>query len=773
MKRTDTLGRGLLLATATAATGWLALWSWHGMVAEPDAYLGPAVTGAALVALTGAGARWLRWSWPAVIGAQVTVAALWLQSRASPSPGPAAWIPDTGSIGLAAEHIATGAADLNRYAAPVAAEHQYATEYLLATGLLAMLAMDLLAWGWRRPGLAGMPLVVVLAVPISVLDRGLNWVVLAAVGAGFALILALAERERSTSWAAGSETALPPGAASPPLASAAKITAPAIAIALIVPLFIPLGAGILDGRGNGGGSGADGPVRLINPLVDLHRDLVQGGGVPLVEATTADPDPTYLRLTVLDVFDGTRWRPSDRELLGRNRADGELPAPPGLDSTVPTESATWRLRLAETFQTAWLPTPYPLASVETEDGDWRFNEDTRDFHLVGSENGAGTRYRLTTLRPDITPADLRNAPPAPTAVAGEMTRLPADIPAVLGQTARRVTATAPTLYGKAALLQDWFRSSGGFVYSLRVDPGSASDALERFITTDKVGYCEQFAAAMALMARSLGIPSRVVVGLLRPEKRDGENLLYTSDGLHAWPELYFSGAGWVRFEPTPSSRSGRAPAWTRLPRENVEASPAPTAAPTPTTAPSAAPEPGAPASASTSAGGSPRLVWLGAAIAILGALALSLTPLTIRRRQRQRRLRPPEPGDAAAGAGGLWGELRATADDARIDLTAGGSLRRMAAELADAAELDPDQLAEAQGLVDFIERARFGPPEMVGDAVWSQMAGRTAAWAGQLVATRPRWSRIRAWVIPRSVWRQGPGANALADEPLPQLSHHG
>ena len=58
---------------------------------------------------------------------------------------------------------------------------------------------------------------------------------------------------------------------------------------------------------------------------------------------------------------------------------------------------------------------------------------------------------------------------------------------------------------------------------------------------------------MAVMARSLEIPARVAVGFLAPEQLQDGSFQYTSDDLHAWPEIYFGGSGWVRFEPTPSS----------------------------------------------------------------------------------------------------------------------------------------------------------------------------------------------------------------------------
>ena len=144
-----------------------------------------------------------------------------------------------------------------------------------------------------------------------------------------------------------------------------------------------------------------------------------------------------------------------------------------------------------------------------------------------------------------------------------MTALPDNLPAVVEQRAKEVTRGATSNFEKAVALQDWFRHDGGFRYSLSQRDGSGMDLLADFITNDRVGYCEQFAAAMAAMGRTLGIPSRVVVGFLHGTEQQDGRILYTSDDRHAWPEMYFSGVGWVRFEPTPSQRAGATPAWTR------------------------------------------------------------------------------------------------------------------------------------------------------------------------------------------------------------------
>jgi hypothetical protein len=99
-------------------------------------------------------------------------------------------------------------------------------------------------------------------------------------------------------------------------------------------------------------------------------------------------------------------------------------------------------------------------------------------------------------------------------------------------------------------LQDWFRDPNEFSYSLEVQAGHGSSAIEIFFN-ERVGYCEQFSATFATMARTLGIPSRVAVGFTPGVLNDEGWYSVIGKNAHAWPELWFDGIGWVPFEPTP------------------------------------------------------------------------------------------------------------------------------------------------------------------------------------------------------------------------------
>jgi hypothetical protein len=114
-------------------------------------------------------------------------------------------------------------------------------------------------------------------------------------------------------------------------------------------------------------------------------------------------------------------------------------------------------------------------------------------------------------------------------------------------------------------IQAWFTAPGRFTYSLKVPSTQSPAALINFLTKSKTGYCQQFAFAMAVLARLVGIPSRVVVGYTQGTFIGNDNWQVKTTDAHAWPELFFPGAGWLRFEPTPPNAAGQPGQATAIP----------------------------------------------------------------------------------------------------------------------------------------------------------------------------------------------------------------
>ncbi len=739
-----------LVSSATAlAAAWVALWSWAGLVEHPERFLGPALTGGVLVAVVGAVGRWLRLGWYAVLPLQLLTGFLYCLHHVAGFDG-RGWLPTRAGLSLLVDQVRAGAEAVNLYAAPVSDRHPETAAYLLVVGLVVILSVDLLACGLRRPAWAGLPLLVTLTVPVSVLTAGLHWAVFVATGLLFALMLADDQIERVRRWVPGPAEAEPVGVDATMRGSAVRVGLSAAVVALLVPMLLPLGEGLISPPGQGNGSGAAGSttVRLISPLIDVRRDLVRKAHVPMVFATT-DADPTYLRLSVLDRFTGQAWVPSRRNLPASNTADGRLPPAPGLSVTTPGKESEWRLELGRTFVTSWLPTPYPTREIEVDRGDWRYDVRTLDIaDADGDFDSGGLSYTLRAFTPSLSAAALDRAFPAPDDVSEPMTALPSDLPEVIRTTAADVTSGATTTYAKAVALQDWFREDGGFTYSLEPDADSGMTAIAHFITNERFGYCEQFATAMATMARTLGIPARVAVGFLSPTRLDDGNLLYTSDDLHAWPELYFSGSGWVRFEPTPSARVAQTPTWTRERLDETEQFGTPSASPTTDQQRPEEAQERTPAQQAEEEQADRALLPRLLPVALGGAalLVLLALPRLIRSRRRRRALDPE--GDSADA---LWAELCDTATDLGLPPPPGRSVRATGRFLARTGRPGPDDAAALRSLVEYVERARYARESHPDPASHAAMADVVTRWSVLLTDQAGRAARLRATWAPASV----------------------
>jgi hypothetical protein len=334
--------------------------------------------------------------------------------------------------------------------------------------------------------------------------------------------------------------------------------------------------------------------------------------------------------------------------------------------------------------------------------------------------------------------------------------------------ARHIAGGRASAYGRAVALQQWFRQPGNFTYSLAAQRSTGAAALITFLTRTRRGYCQQFAFGMAVLARLLGIPSRVVVGYTQGTPQGKGNWLVRSSDAHAWPEMYFPGAGWLRFEPTPSSSGGQAtasvPAYSTPPPGSTVPAAGPTLPPTAT-----------PNQASTShpSGAGARLRHLGlgsrpgapspgtrspapltVVLIILAVLAVAaVIPWGARSVIRWRRWRTAAGDTGRAHA--AWQELRDDLADHRMPAPASESPRALAARLDRALHLSPADRAALSRIALAEERARYArSPAESGQLRADSNAVRRAL--GRRAGTTGRWA---ARVLPAS--RLGPARAAL------------
>jgi hypothetical protein len=163
------------------------------------------------------------------------------------------------------------------------------------------------------------------------------------------------------------------------------------------------------------------------------------------------------------------------------------------------------------------------------------------------------QYRMTATVSLATPAELAEAGENyETWVKDYYLQLPPDLPARVRQLAEKVTEGAKTPYEKALAIKDYLRN---FKYSLTVKPPpSGTDGVDWFLFHERQGFCTNYASAMTVMLRSVGVPARLAIGYLPGEldKTSGTFIIRAKD-YHTWPEVYFPKYGWIAFEATPSA----------------------------------------------------------------------------------------------------------------------------------------------------------------------------------------------------------------------------
>jgi transglutaminase-like putative cysteine protease len=325
-------------------------------------------------------------------------------------------------------------------------------------------------------------------------------------------------------------------------AGGAAVGAVAIAVSLAVGPSVP-GAGgspLLDYKGFAGNNDSS-LLSAPPPILHIQDKLTQRRVQELFTVRSARA--AYWRVIALDWF-------TDDNAWGVNKATehsaSTLSAP---DDLPPSKKLQQQFDIKE-IDPHWLPAAYRPVEINLTAA--RVVPDSLTL-LVDSPQPIGkVVYDVQSQIPTPSQAVLSRAPLDPEGMPDDIA-LPAKFPQEVVELAQTITRGATGPYGRAIKLQDFFRKSGKFTYTLDTNLDDSTNAIVQFLK-ERRGFCEQFAATFAAMARAVDVPTRVAVGY-QPGTLGADGLFHvTNRNAHAWPEVYINGAGWIPFEPTPAFR---------------------------------------------------------------------------------------------------------------------------------------------------------------------------------------------------------------------------
>ncbi|MET0296303.1 MAG: DUF3488 and transglutaminase-like domain-containing protein [Microbacterium sp.] len=729
-KRGDLLVTSALLGALVAAL----------LPVLPMVQAGPWVLGAVALAvlLLGAGYAARRRGLPAV-AVTLVEAVLWIVFMTVVFLRESAllWVvPTLDTIPLVPRVIQAAFDEITVGAAPLEATPALGFLIVGSFGLLAII-VDHVVLTARMPLLASIGIIAVSLIPAIAVPSGTDVMAFVLLAAAVLFLLRAETRSREPADARAAERS-------------AGVPATAVGIAAIAVIVTLVAAPVLpDPQVRAGGGGVGGPG--IDASLQLGDDLRRPDEIEVMRVRSTASDIPYLRATTLTRFDGDVWLP-DRVRTVPLESEAGLGALGIADDIRMTDTRT-TVEIVN-LASVWAPIPFPAVEVTGLEGEWAGVPYNR---TVVSQDGStqGQSYEVVASVPRPTLEQIRGSEANSENVFDEAKAIPEDLPVVVGELAAEVTASTSNDYDALVALQRWFRS-GEFSYSLSAPvedgfDGTGVEAVASFLE-ERSGYCIHFASAFALMARTLDMPSRIVVGYLpgvATQDRIEEQTVYSvpSSLLHAWPEVYFEGIGWIGFEPTnglgtptafvPEASAPRDPTDPREPSARPSTSAAPTA--------TADPDELRDADGDTPSGSvTSRVNPLPGVSAVLGILLLLSIPGIVREVRRRQLLAAARSGDSAAA----WLTVQDAAIDVGVAVPPSESPRAFAARIVAEHGAPPDA---TETLVKAIERASYAPARVAGYWHGDEVTDAAVAVRAALLAAVTPARRVLAVVAPRSL----------------------
>jgi len=539
-------------------------------------------------------------------------------------------------------------------------------------------------------------------------------------------------------------------------------------------------SGLVDWRSHTGLGGGVLVGVSYNLFTSIRQDLLSPTDTPVFTARVegdVDPSTLYWELITLEEFDGQNWIPRTRDVRSPDADTWEDPEMAFFGPTTPVSASVRIAGLKQNFlpvlySPTWLGSDLAIFNdsygVRT-DGAIQFNlfsfegltyqeaalVPTPDVDALASTGGT-----LTPIFKEAADKAVFDGHAVPTPAINHPASLSDDLELpsldpIIQTKARELTAGGSSTFEKALLLEAWFRDPNNFTYSTDIDPGhSATDLADWLFAIDspsyRTGYCEQFATAMAVMARTISIPSRVVTGFGPGQVQPDGTIVVRDRNAHAWVELWMNNQGWVRFDPTPGG-GGTGGSSVGLVGFDARQYIPPPPEETDTTTPSdgaASPElnpdfgelPDVPLGSGSDEPTVRGPFFTPTRIVLLALLLILFSPLLIKTIRRRNRIARLKRGDVSA----VWEELVDHLDD----LGRGPSPAATPLEVADSVHQSMVPLAVG------VTQERFGRSDRLDGEVVANATRSFIETESYLRTVHPVGNRLRARMGLRSLFRR-------------------
>lgn len=341
-------------------------------------------------------------------------------------------------------------------------------------------------------------------------------------------------------------------------------------VSVVVPLLLPKSVAAWPDPFARHGSGTSQSIGYQLDDSRLGGSFVENDNQAL---TVFSPNPTYLRGQTLATYTGTGWQSvplTNIQIVDAHLGQSLFNLTGQSFRNLPTETFRETIQLASNaVNTRDLLGGYAVANVLKLPGLYQktFAVDKVQGNIQAPQLQAGQSYVVTTeeLRDPYSVLAQNRVPYSdvatqlPTEVAQYDLQLPSTLPARVGELARQIvdTSHSQTEYQMVNALITYLENNYTYqTYDIPV-PKPGQDYVDQFLFETKRGYCNNFSSSLAVMLRTLGVPTRWVTGYA-----DGtQDLNYvgkvnkyvvTNNDAHSWVEVYFPQYGWIPFDPTPN-----------------------------------------------------------------------------------------------------------------------------------------------------------------------------------------------------------------------------